>query len=173
MARRQLMPRIRALILRLALLGGLAGWAAAQSQPALHAVPFARLAEGESYTAGAAMLKRAGDAAQGAEIARLAGQPELAATLASVDFGRRQVIAVFAGPVGSGGHRLAVRSVQAGPDAVRITVDLTAPGPEQMANDVISYPFAVVSVPVASLPPGARWTVVDGAGKRLVGPRAR
>lgn len=167
------MPRMCRLLVRLAVLGGLVGVPVAHAQVAMHAVPFVDLASGESSTAGAPLLRVACDPRQTAELATLADRPDLAARLAAVDLRHRKVIGVFAGPTASSGHRLAVTNVQVGPDAVRITVALIRPLPEQNVNDVISYPYAIVELPASELPRHATWSVVSAEGKQLIPSRQR
>ena len=155
------------------MLGGLVGAPLAHAQVAEHAVPFVDLAQGESFTAGAPMVKVAGNARQTAELARLADHADLVAQLGAVDLRRHRIVGVFAGPMASSGHRVSVKDIVAGTDSVRITVELIRPGPDQNVNDVISYPYAIVAVPRSALPPRAMWTVVSADSKPLIAPRRR
>jgi hypothetical protein len=173
MARRQLMRHPACWLVRVAVLTVLAGAPPSQADGAPRDVPFETLAVGESSTAGAPMLKVAGTPRQAAELAHLAGPPDIAARLAAVDFRARTVIGVFTGPMGSSGHRITVRAVLAGADVVRIVAERIPPRQEQNVNDVISYPYAIIAVPRAPMPARATWSVVSTAGEPLVEPRRR
>lgn len=144
----------------------------ARPAPAATAVAFTPLASGAAYTAdlAAPALLLAATAAQAARLARLTGQPEVEERLAAVDFAASRVLGVFAGPMGSSGHGIAVAAIHAGRDAVQVSVVLSQPRPGQNVADVITYPYAIVAVPRAALPPSAatQWSVVTADGRRLV-----
>lgn len=161
------------LLASLAMLGGLVGAPPSHADSALRDVPFVALADGESTTAGAAMLKVARSSKQASELAMLAGRPELAERLAAVDFGQRTVIGIFSGPKAGSGHAIAVKAVQVSGDTVRVTVESTPPRADQNVNDVISYPYAIIAVPHARLPVRATWSAVGAGGEPLVGPGRR
>lgn len=168
MAGRDLMPCRRGLLVRLAVLGGLLDSLVAAAQVGMHGVAFIDLASGDSSTVGAAMLRVVGKATERAELVRLTGQPALAARLRRSKLRRHRIVGVFAGPVGSSGHKLIVKDVQAGPDAVKVTVELVRPGPDQNVNDVISYPYAIIAAPRSALPERATWTVVNTQSEPLM-----
>lgn len=168
MARGKLTARAARLLARLAMLGGLACGPAAQAQGALQAVPFDELARGESSTVGAPMLRVASVPAEAAELARVAGRADLAARLADPRLRGRKVIGIFVGPMGSSGHGVTVRGLEAGAGRVRITVEVVRPRADQMTSDVISFPYAIIAAPASLLPQRAVWSVVDSRGERLL-----
>lgn len=139
--------------------------------PAATAVAFTPLAGGAAYTANLAapVLLLAATAAQGARLARLTDQPEVEARLVAVDFATTRLLGVFAGPMGSSGHGIAVTAIHVGPDAVQVTVSLSQPRPGQNVADVITYPYAIVAVPRAALPAAVatQWSAVTADGRRL------
>jgi hypothetical protein len=164
------MRRSRWLRFRLGLVGGCAllCMPLAHAQEALRDIPFVDLGQGESTTAGAAMLLVADSDKQATELARVADRPDLVAQRAALDAGQRRLVGVFVGPMGHSGHGLAVRAVSAGVGTVRITVELMSPRPEQNVSDVISYPYALIAVPVTGLPWHGVWSVVSTDGRKLI-----
>ena len=165
------MPGRRCLLVRLAVLGGLLGLRMAVAQVGMQTVAFIDLASGDSSTAGSPMLRVAGNAKQRAELARFTDKPALDARLARLNLRHRRIVGIFAGPVGSSGHRLAVKGIKVGPDTVRVIVELIRPGQDQNVNDVISYPYAIVAVPRSALPRRATWTVVNARDEPLMPPQ--
>ena len=153
-------------------LAGLAGALPAQADGAWRDVPFEVLATGESSTVAGPLLKVAGTARQAAELSRLAG-PDAPPRLSAAHLRQRRIVAVFDKPAASSGHRIAVRSIRADAGTVRITITRTGPAPGQNVNDVISHPYAMVSVPAAAVPRRATWEVVDANGDTVLvqGPR--
>ena len=166
------MPCRRGLLVRLAVLGGLLGPQMGLAQVGMHAVEFIELASGDSSLAGAPMLLVAGNARERAELVRLTDRPALASRLRRSNVRHHRIVGIFAGPVGSSGHRLEVKDVHAGPDAVKVTVELVRPGPDQNVNDVISYPYAIVAMPRSELPRCSSWAVVNMKGELLMPPQS-
>ena len=160
-------PAARALA-GLAMLGSLACAPPSRSSGVLRDVPFERLAEGESFTVGAATLMVARSAGQAAALARLASATDARERLTKVDFRRSSVIGIFVGPMGSSGHRISVQTVEADAVAVRITVAPTRPAPGHNANDVLSYPYAIIAVPAPLAPARGAWTVVGPTGEVFI-----
>ena len=152
----------------LAMLGSLACAPPSHSSGALRGVPFELLADGESFTAGAATLMVARSAGQASALARLVPGPDARERLTKVDFRRSTVIGIFVGPMSSSGHRISVQTVEADAARVRITVAPIPPGPGHNANDVLSYPYAIIAVPAPIAPDRGIWSVVGTAGEPLV-----
>jgi hypothetical protein len=67
--------------------------------------------------------------------------------LPAVDFSRSTVIALFAGPRRTAGWSVRVKAVLPDGDGVRVTVAESRPGPGQMAAQILTAPFQIVSVP--------------------------
>jgi hypothetical protein len=165
------MRRAARTLVRLAMLGGLAGALPSQSGGAPRDVPFEPLADGESFTAGSAMLSIAKSSRQASRLARLTSDAGADKRLTTIDFRRRTVVGIFVGPMGRSGHRISVQTVEADASGVRITVALHLPDPGLNANDVISYPYAIIAVPAPLVPARGAWSVVGPAGEPLVSAR--
>lgn len=72
-----------------------------------------------------------------------------APALPKVDFTKQDVIAVFAGEKGSGGHRIAVSAVNDYGDARSVSVTLTSPGAGCVNTQAITSPYQIVTVPAS------------------------
>jgi hypothetical protein len=162
------MRRAARVLVRLAVLGGLAGAPPSHSDGALRDVPFEPLADGESHAASSVMLTVAQSARQASLLARFTADPDVRERMASVDFRRSKVVGILVGPMGSSGHRIAVQSVEADTVSVRITVRSIPPPAGHNANDVISYPYAIIAVPAQLMPARGAWSVVGTAGELLI-----
>jgi hypothetical protein len=95
--------------------------------------------------------------------------PAEAPTIAAVDLGTDALVALFIGRWPQAGHRVTIQSVRVTENGVCLTALLVGPSPGQDASDAETYPYHVVSVPLAALPqdPGTTWTVVSADGARI------
>jgi hypothetical protein len=64
-----------------------------------------------------------------------------------LDFSRVTVLAVFAGTRPTAGWTVKVKSVLPDADGVRVSLAESGPGPGQMAAQILTAPFQIVSVP--------------------------
>jgi hypothetical protein len=78
-------------------------------------------------------------------------------------------VALFIGRWPHEGHRVTIQSVHVTDSGVCLTALVTGPPPGQDAADAETYPYHVVSVPLASLPqtPGTTWTAVSPDGTQI------
>ena len=93
--------------------------------------------------------------------------PAAAQAVAGVDLSANALVALFIGRWPQEGHRVAIQSARVADGGVCLTALLVGPPPGQDAADAETYPYHVVSLPLAALPqaPGTTWTAVspDGA----------
>ncbi len=93
--------------------------------------------------------------------------PAEAPALAGVDLSSNILVGLFIGRWPQVGHGVTIQTVRVTDGGVCVTAQVTGPTPGQDAADAETYPYHVVSVPLAALPqtPGTIWTVVstDGA----------
>lgn len=93
--------------------------------------------------------------------------PAEAPALAGVDLSSNVLVGLFIGRWPQVGHGVTIQTVRVTDSGVCLTAQVTGPTPGQDAADAETYPYHVVSVPLAALPqtPGTIWTVVstDGA----------
>lgn len=91
-----------------------------------------------------------------------AGEP----TIAGVDLSANVLVGLFIGRWPREGHRVTIQSVRVADGGVCLTALVVGPSPGQDAADAETYPYHVVSVPLAAVPQalGTVWTVVSVDG---------
>jgi len=108
----------------------------------------------------------AGEASEAIYLAQWLNDPRLEARIEEVDFDHNWLIIAFGGRMRSSGYSMAVEDIQYEDETVQVTVRLTTPTPDQMVDQVISYPYDVVVMAKEELPVamGTVWLMqtVDG-----------
>ena len=66
----------------------------------------------------------------------------------AVDFDQHMVLAVFMGERRTGGYRVQVEQVTREGDGLRVSVRMTAPGPNCMTTQALTQPYQVVRLPM-------------------------
>lgn len=88
--------------------------------------------------------------------------PSGGAPAPQVDFKKHDVIAVFAGTKNTGGHTIAIDSVDVKDKAATVHVKLHKPGPGTLVPQLITYPFAMKAV--AKLPRIVKFDITEATG---------
>jgi len=89
--------------------------------------------------------------------------------LVSVDLSTNVLVGLFIGRWPQQGHRVSIESIQTTDGGVCLTALVTGPAPGQEAADAETYPYHIVTVPLAAIPhaPGTPWTVVSRDGTTI------
>jgi hypothetical protein len=95
--------------------------------------------------------------------------PTAAEAVASVDLSTNVLVGLFIGRWPQEEHRVTIMSARVVEGGVCLTALVTGPTPGQDAADAETYPYHLVSLPLAALPlaPGTAWTVVDTDGAQI------
>jgi len=132
-------------------------------------IPFSTLAQGNALTTGLEepTLLVMGDAASVDQISSMVDNPAVVDQIKTVDFTKAYIVAVFAGPVESGGYSIDVQTISQQGAGVNLQVQVVAPPADRMVPTVISYPYHIVTVDRQSLTlvPGAAWSMFSADGK--------
>lgn len=139
------------------------------SNSAMSPIPFSTLAQGNALTTGLEepTLLVMGDAASVDQISSMVDNPAVVDQIKTVDFTKAYIVAVFAGPVESGGYSIDVQTISQQGAGVNLQVQVVPPPADRMVPTVISYPYHIVTVDRQSLTlvPGAAWSMFSADGK--------
>lgn len=82
--------------------------------------------------------------------------------LDAVDWGKEQLLVLFAGERTSGGYRVEVTRIIAAGGAPVVNVTEVQPHATCATTQALTYPFAVIAMPRSTRDPVARWTTRTG-----------
>lgn len=77
--------------------------------------------------------------------------PTVMVALAPVDFERHMIVGVLLGERPTAGFRVDISGVQQAADAIIVQAAETAPGPDDIVAQVLTFPFQLVTIPRSDL----------------------
>jgi hypothetical protein len=132
---------------------------------------FQNLVRGDAYSSGleTPAIFIAGNSDEAKTLSGLVDSAEDVKLIQEVDFAKHRIVAVFRGEVGTAGYGISIDKIQSTDGAVRLSVTLSDPAPDEAVAQVVSYPYHLVTIPRDDLNGNEEsvWTVYASDDKML------